>query len=67
MLFGAKSLRGIFQIRKDMVEKVLSVYDEHSLHPAISQIFEWEDAKAAFEALCVKDGVGKVVIRVGRD
>jgi NADPH:quinone reductase-like Zn-dependent oxidoreductase len=67
MLFGAKTLRGVFQIRKDMLEKALSVYDEYDLHPQIAQVFEWEDAKAAFEALCNKSQVGKIVVRVGKD
>jgi NADPH:quinone reductase-like Zn-dependent oxidoreductase len=67
MLFGAKTLRGVFWIRKDMLKKALSVYHEYGLHPQIAQIFEWADAKAAFEALCNKSDVGKIVVRVGKD
>ncbi len=67
MLFGAKSLRGVFQIRKDMVEKVLDVYEKHDLHPPIAQVFEWEDAKEAFAALVRQAAVGKLVIKVGKD
>ena len=67
MLFGAKTLRGLFQIRKDMVETVLRVYDEHKLHPYIAQVFEWEDAKEAFAALVSKSGVGKIVIKAGKE
>jgi NADPH:quinone reductase-like Zn-dependent oxidoreductase len=32
MLFGAKYLRGLFQIRKDILEKALSVYEKQGLH-----------------------------------
>jgi NADPH:quinone reductase-like Zn-dependent oxidoreductase len=67
MLFGAKTLRGVFQIRKDMVEKALEVFQAHGVHPQIAQTFEWEQAKEAFAALVSQSGVGKIVIRVGKD
>ncbi|KAK5046737.1 hypothetical protein LTR84_007498 [Exophiala bonariae] len=66
MLFGAKTIRGIFQIRKDMVAKVLKIYDEKGLHPQISHTYEWENAKDAFAALVAQSGVGKIVIKVGK-
>lgn len=65
MLFGAKTLRGVFQIRTDMVAKVLEVYGEHHLRPQISETFEWKDAKDAFAALVHQSGVGKIIIKVG--
>ena len=65
MLFGAKTLRGVFQIRTDMVAKALEVYAEHNLHPQISHVFEWRDAKDAFAALVNQSGVGKIIIKVG--
>ena len=67
MLFGAKNLRGVFQIRKDMVQKVLEVYEKHDVHPQIAQVFEWEDAREAFAALVGQTGVGKLIIKVGKD
>jgi NADPH:quinone reductase-like Zn-dependent oxidoreductase len=66
LLFGAKTMRAIFQVRQDMMQKMVDLYSEHKLHPPVAAVYEWEDAKKAFEALNNQSVVGKIVVRIGR-
>ncbi|KAJ9606674.1 hypothetical protein H2200_008682 [Cladophialophora chaetospira] len=65
LLFGAKTMRAIFQVRKDMMEKVVDLYEEHQLHPPVAAVYEWKDAKQAFRTLNNQSAIGKIVISVG--
>jgi NADPH:quinone reductase-like Zn-dependent oxidoreductase len=65
LLFGAKVMRAIFQVRKDMLEKMAQLYDEHKLHPPVAAVYAWENAKEAFAALNSQSAIGKIVIEVG--
>ncbi|EXJ85614.1 hypothetical protein A1O1_05980 [Capronia coronata CBS 617.96] len=62
---GAKVVRGVMGSRRDMIEKAVQIINDHQLHPVISKLYQWQDVKAAFEALVSKSGVGKIVIKVG--
>lgn len=66
ILFGAKTIRAVFQVRKDMMEKMVQLYEEHKLHPPIAAVYKWEDAKEAFKTLNHQSAIGKIVIEVGK-
>ena len=42
---------------------MVTLIEEHDIHPPI-EVFEWEDAKKAFETYRDQTIVGKVVIKV---
>jgi NADPH:quinone reductase-like Zn-dependent oxidoreductase len=79
LLFGAKTckyqpllaltatdsnaVKGILGNSKVMLEQAISLTEMHDLHAEIN-VFEWEDAKEAFEALRSQSCVGKIVIKV---
>lgn len=65
LLFGAKTLRAIFQVRNDMTEKMVEIYDRYQLRPPIAAVYKWEDAREAFAALHSQSAIGKIVIEVG--
>jgi len=47
-----------------MVEECVEMMEAHDLHPVVAEIFEWQDAPKAFEALLKQNAVGKIVIKV---
>jgi D-arabinose 1-dehydrogenase-like Zn-dependent alcohol dehydrogenase len=49
---------------KKMLEKAVTLAEEHDIHPQIEEAFAWEDAPKAFERLRGQDFVGKIVIKV---
>ena len=57
------AVKGILGNSKVMLERAVSLTEEHDLHPEIN-VFAWEDAKPAFEALRSQSCVGKIVIQV---
>jgi D-arabinose 1-dehydrogenase-like Zn-dependent alcohol dehydrogenase len=65
ILFGAKTIRGVFQISAVMTEAMARFFEEHEILPPIAKVYEWGEAKEAFEALVKQEGVGKIVVRVG--
>lgn len=56
---------GVRAFTTEMCEALAKFFDEHKCRPAIAKVFEWEDAKSAFEMLAKKEGFGKIVVRVG--
>ncbi|KAH7370003.1 putative alcohol dehydrogenase [Rhexocercosporidium sp. MPI-PUGE-AT-0058] len=64
LIGGAKMLRGVYGIYKTHCEALLELVNEHQIHPLIAQVFEWEDAKMAFDMIMKGEVVGKVAIRV---
>jgi NADPH:quinone reductase-like Zn-dependent oxidoreductase len=65
LLFGAKTLRAVFQVRNDMTEKMVQIYEKYQLRPPVAAVYKWEDAKEAFTALNAQSSIGKIVIEVG--
>ncbi len=57
-------MRGIFGIYRTHCEALLKLVGEKEIHPLLAEVFEWEDARKAFEKLMNRDVVGKVVIKV---
>lgn len=64
IIFGAKTLRGVFQVRRDMLVRMVELVEEKGLRPPVGKVVEWADAKTGFEALVGKEVVGKIVVRV---
>ena len=59
-----KTVRGIYGIYKTHCEALLKLVDEQQIHPLIAEVFDFEDAKMAFEKIMKREVVGKVVIKV---
>jgi D-arabinose 1-dehydrogenase-like Zn-dependent alcohol dehydrogenase len=57
-------VRGILGFSKKMLEQVVQLVEEHDLKPKISEVYEWEDAKKAFERLRDQGFIGKIVVKV---
>ncbi len=65
LLFGAKTISAIFQVRNDMTQKMAQLYEEHQLRAPVAAVYKWEEAKEAFKALNAQSAIGKIVIEVG--
>ncbi|CZR64296.1 uncharacterized protein PAC_14194 [Phialocephala subalpina] len=63
ILFGGKIVRGVLGFNSACIEKLLQMTNEHKLVP-LKEVFEWEDAKKAFERSMGYSVVGKIVIKV---
>jgi NADPH:quinone reductase-like Zn-dependent oxidoreductase len=48
----------------DMMVELSAFAEKHQLHPPIAQVFEFEEAVKALEALRESTGVGKTVVEV---
>lgn len=57
-------VRGVFGFNTACLEKLVEITNEYKLHPLI-EVFEWEDARKAFERSMERNVVGKIVIKVG--
>lgn len=49
---------------RDMMVELSAFAEEHQLHPTIAQVFKFEDADKALDALREFSGVGKIVVEV---
>ena len=49
---------------RDMMEELSAFAEKHQLHPPIAQVFKFEEADKALEALREFTGVGKIVVEV---
>lgn len=47
-----------------MSEELVAFMEKHELHPPVAQIFEWEQATEALEALTTLSAPGKIVLKV---
>ena len=56
--------RGVFGARKVMFEALGEMMGKYDIHPVIGKVFEWEDAKKAFQTMNEGSEVGKIVIKV---
>lgn len=50
-----------------MCEKTVRFFEEHDIHPVIGKVWDFKDAKKAFEMLMTQSVVGKIVIKVAQD
>jgi NADPH:quinone reductase-like Zn-dependent oxidoreductase len=57
-------VRGSLGMSRAMVEECVEMMEAHDLHPVVAEVFEWQDAPKAFEALLKQSAVGKIVIKV---
>jgi D-arabinose 1-dehydrogenase-like Zn-dependent alcohol dehydrogenase len=57
------AVKGILGNSKVMLKQAVALTEEHDLHPEIN-VFAWEDAKKAYEAMRSHNCVGKIVIQV---
>jgi len=65
IMFGAKTIRGVLGSgSKDMTTRLVQLVEEYNIHPRIAKIFEWKDAKEAFQYMLEPIEAGKVIIRV---
>lgn len=67
IIFGGYTVYGLVMYTKEMTERMVRLYEEKGLRPVVESVFEWEDAKEAFELLAKQSAVGKIVIKVGGD
>lgn len=65
VLYGAKTIRGVFGVRRNMKEEMVRFIEEHKIHPQIAKVYGWREAREAFEALVKQESIGKIVVRVG--
>ncbi|PVH80830.1 NAD(P)-binding protein [Cadophora sp. DSE1049] len=64
LLFGGKTLRGVFAFNRAHEEALVKFVEEYGLKPEIAQVFEWEEAKEAFQKSMERELVGKIVINI---
>ncbi|KAI9734543.1 MAG: hypothetical protein M1834_002144 [Cirrosporium novae-zelandiae] len=64
MLFGGKTMRGVFNFKKSHDEALLQLIESKNIHPVVAKVYEFEDAKEAFQLSMEGSAVGKIVIRV---
>jgi D-arabinose 1-dehydrogenase-like Zn-dependent alcohol dehydrogenase len=55
-------VRGVIAFSRTMIEQMVKLVEDHDLHPLID-VYEWKDAKKAFESFRDQKFVGKVVIK----
>ncbi|KAH7130344.1 NAD(P)-binding protein [Dendryphion nanum] len=65
IIFSGTTLYGVRMFTNEMTKGLVEFVEEKGIHPAIGQVFEWEDAKSAFELMGKQSVVGKIVVRVG--
>lgn len=57
-------VRGVFVGSVTMFEALAEMVSDIALHPVIDRVFEFEDARTAYEHLASGQHIGKVVVRV---
>ncbi|KAJ9612464.1 hypothetical protein H2200_004061 [Cladophialophora chaetospira] len=58
------TLKGIWNGPRDRLEEALELYSCRQIHPVVEKVFEFDDAKEAFEYVAAGSHFGKVVIKV---
>lgn len=64
LMFKGASLRGIFVGSAGMARRLNAFIDAHEIKPVIDRVFDFADAKAAYEYQSSPDLFGKVVITI---
>lgn len=57
-------VRGIVYASVPMLENMSTFVQEHGIKPVLGHVFEWDEAREAYEALLNLNTAGKVVIRI---
>ena len=57
-------VRGVFGISRTHSEALLKLVNEHQIHPPVAEVFEYEQAREAFEKSMQREVVGKIVIKI---
>ncbi|PWN87096.1 putative alcohol dehydrogenase [Acaromyces ingoldii] len=66
LVLGTTSVyRGILVGSREMFEQMNAAIDVHKLKPLVDKVFDWKDAKKAYEYQWSGSHAGKVVIRIG--
>ncbi|KAF2475585.1 NAD(P)-binding protein, partial [Lindgomyces ingoldianus] len=63
VIFGGKTLYGVFNFTAEMTERAVRMVGEKEIRPVV-EVFEWEQAREAFEMLSKQVAVGKIVVKV---
>jgi D-arabinose 1-dehydrogenase-like Zn-dependent alcohol dehydrogenase len=58
-----KTVRGVICFSREMIEDLADLMEKHDIHPPV-EVYEWKDAKKAFEVFRDQVIVGKIVIKV---
>ncbi len=58
-------IQGVFVGSRETFVRLLELVSRHALRPQIDRVFEFEDARAAFEYAASGQQFGKVVISLG--
>ncbi len=64
LMFKGASLRGVFVGSAGMARRLNAFIDAHEIKPVIDRVFDFADAKAAYEYQSSPDLFGKVVITI---
>lgn len=48
----------------EMYHELVELMERHKIEPVVGQVFEWTEAKDAFEALMKQLVPGKIVVKV---
>ena len=57
-------LQGVYVGSRRMFEDMNAAFSQNQLHPIIDQVFEFEDARAAYHAMRAADHFGKLVVKI---
>ena len=63
LMFKSATLRGIFVGRRHLFIELLAAIARNGIEPVIDRVFDFDEAKAAYEHLASASHLGKVVVR----
>lgn len=65
IFYGAKTMQGVMGAgNKDVADETSAFMEKHQLHPQIVEVFEFEEADKALEAMKKLSAPGKIVVKV---
>jgi D-arabinose 1-dehydrogenase-like Zn-dependent alcohol dehydrogenase len=64
LAFRAASVHGIMVGSRVMFEDMLKAMTQGQIHPVVDKVFDWSEARRAYETAIAGDFFGKVVIRI---
>lgn len=60
----AISVKGVLSFSKVMVEETVRYLETNDIHPAIADVYDFEDMPKALQALMSQSKVGKIVVKM---
>lgn len=60
----AISVKGVLSFSKVILEETVHFLEKNDIHPAIADVYDFEDMPKALQALMSQSKVGKIVVRV---